>query len=169
MKTRALRMVLVMITREGETQRALQPGRMIRTHGESAMNTPPSSRSIIVSEASKRHSGTTVRSCMEVADPGWYNREGDKTAPHEFWSGAAAAVRAGQVNGTLGKPLVISETGAGGIYEWSDNTTDVKWSLLYQAEIIAGDVDEAISNENISGITLWHLYDCMSFRPALCR
>jgi hypothetical protein len=35
----------------------------------------------------------------------------------------------------------------------------VKWSLLYQAEIVGACVDEAISNDNISGITLWHLFD----------
>jgi len=32
-------------------------------------------------------------------------------------------------------------------------------TLKYQAEIIGADVDVAISNENISGITLWHFYD----------
>ena len=41
---------------------------------------------------------------------------------------------------TLGKPFTISETGASGIYEWDRNTTDVKWSLKYQSEIIGGDV-----------------------------
>jgi beta-glucuronidase len=70
-------------------------------------------------------------------------------------------VRAGTTNGTLGKPFVISETGAGGVWEWSEtaNSTDDKWTLLYQAEIIGGDVDTALSNKNISGITLWHFYD----------
>lgn len=29
----------------------------------------------------------------------------------------------------------------------------------YQAEVIAGDVDVALANPNISGITLWHFYD----------
>lgn len=58
-----------------------------------------------------------------------------------------------------GKPLVISETGAGGIFEWSKNETDDKWTLNYQTEIISSDVDVAISNHNISGISLWHFYD----------
>jgi beta-glucuronidase len=95
--------------------------------------------------------------------PGWYNQFGDKSAPKRFWTEQAAGVRAGLSKsgaaGTLGKPMVISETGAGGIFEWSNNDTDVKWTLNYQTEIIASDVDVAINNENISGITLWHFYD----------
>eukprot|EP00040_Diaphanoeca_grandis_P027128 m.153731 g.153731 ORF g.153731 m.153731 type:complete len:657 (-) comp30845_c0_seq1:445-2415(-) len=90
--------------------------------------------------------------------PGWYNREGDKDAPLS-WNSVAASVQAGTTNGTKGKPFVISETGAGGLFEWSDNATDAKWTLKYQSEIIIGDVNVAISNINISGITLWHFYD----------
>jgi len=90
--------------------------------------------------------------------PGWYNQEGNVHAPL-VWNDKANAVRAGLNGTTLGKPFTISETGASGIYEWDDNTTDVKWSLKYQSEIIAGDVDVSISNGNISGLTLWHFYD----------
>lgn len=52
----------------------------------------------------------------------------------------------------MGKPFVISETGAGGIYEWSNNATAAKWTLKYQTEIISEDVDVALSNSNISGM-----------------
>jgi hypothetical protein len=91
--------------------------------------------------------------------PGWYNGHGvNKTI--SYWNSAADGVRSGSTNGTLGKPFVISETGAGGIWEWSEqaNSTDDKWTLLYQAEIIGGDVDTALSNKNISGITLWFVH-----------
>merc|ERR1719473_1743449 len=71
----------------------------------------------------------------------------------------ANKVRAGSVKDTKGKPFVISETGAGGIFEWSNNASSVKWTLKYQADIIGQDVDVALVNENISGITLWHFYD----------
>jgi len=86
--------------------------------------------------------------------PQWYNQQ-DAT---EHWNKCATEVR------TWGKPFVIAETGAGGIYEWSDNKTgpdgkDVKWTLAYQADIIAKDVDVCIANDNISGLTLWHFYD----------
>ena len=59
----------------------------------------------------------------------------------------------------MGKPLVISETGAGGIYEWGHNATDAQWTLRYQSEVIVADVDVALSNERISGLTLWHFFD----------
>ena len=45
---------------------------------------------------------------------------GDLTAPARVWNGYANAVRAGTTksgpNATKGKPFVISETGAAGIY-----------------------------------------------------
>merc|ERR1712139_49111 len=78
------------------------------------------------------------------------------------WEEAARSVRAGTTSskeGTLGKPFVISETGAGGIYEWDANATDDKWTLKFQTEIISQDVDVALANDNISGITLWHFFD----------
>ena len=40
------------------------------------------------------------------------------------------------------KPFSISETGAGGVWEWK-NATDCKWSLLYQKELVAQDVKGA--------------------------
>jgi len=94
--------------------------------------------------------------------PGWYDHPGDLDAPREHWTEAAGKVRAGTTAsgaGTLGKPFVISETGAGGIFEWDANETDAKWTLKYQAEIVGNDVDIAIKDENISGITLWHFFD----------
>jgi beta-glucuronidase len=90
--------------------------------------------------------------------PGWYNHGGDVKAPAEQWNKFADGVRAGAPNGTRGKPFVISETGAGGVFEWQ-NSSDVKWTLNYQQEIIDGDVDVALGNPNISGIALWHFYD----------
>jgi len=88
---------------------------------------------------------------------------GDLTAPARVWNGYANAVRAGTTksgpNATKGKPFVISETGAAGIYEWDDNATDAKWTLKYQTEIVTRDVDVALRNDNVSGLTLWHFFD----------
>jgi beta-glucuronidase len=95
--------------------------------------------------------------------PGWYNKMGHAKYGKTFWPAQASGVRAGVTSSgseaTRGKPFVISETGAGGIYEWSQNTTDAEWTLKYQEEVILTDVAVAIENENISGITLWHLFD----------
>jgi len=110
--------------------------------------------------------------------PGWYDHSGDKAAPVTWWNKYMNDIRAGNTSsgpsGTLGKPMVISETGAGGIFEWSDNSTDAKWTLKYQAEIIGSDVDVALANDNVSGITLWHFYDfkvdnCGSQWPCRCH
>lgn len=103
--------------------------------------------------------------CLEHASliafndyPMWYS----SVAPAEAWNHLANAVRAGASksgNHTLGKPMVISETGAGGIYEWDSNTTSDKWTLNFQTQVISEDVDVALANDNISGITLWHFFD----------
>ena len=66
-------------------------------------------------------------------------------------------------NHTLGKPVVVSETGAGGIYEWSDNKTDAKWTLNYQTEIISEDVKAVLSDVKYSGMTIWHLFDFKTY------
>jgi hypothetical protein len=31
----------------------------------------------------------------------------------------------------VGKPFIISETGAGGIFEWSDTVAAARWTLSY--------------------------------------
>lgn len=63
--------------------------------------------------------------------PGWYNHAGDPSATAS-WNDKANAVAAGTTasgKATIGKPFVISETGAGGIFEWWNNATDAKWTL----------------------------------------
>lgn len=92
----------------------------------------------------------------------WYDLSGNKSAP-KLWNTFAAAVQQGTTKsgprGTVGKPMLISETGAGGIFEWDANQTDVKWTLAYQTEIVGLDVDVALDNDFISGISLWHFND----------
>lgn len=94
--------------------------------------------------------------------PGWYDHSGNASAPTYYWNQFAAAVQQGTTHSgsaTVGKPMLISETGAGGIFEWDHNTTVVKWALNYQSEVIGNDVDVALANDFISGIALWHFYD----------
>jgi len=87
--------------------------------------------------------------------PGWYGGVGDLSAPARHWNLEAKAVATKHP----GKPFVISETGAGGIFEWDANATDEQWTQRYQVEIIERDVDVALGNGQISGITLWHYFD----------
>ncbi|KAG7352478.1 beta-galactosidase [Nitzschia inconspicua] len=81
--------------------------------------------------------------------PGWYQT----SDPSEYWNAIASAAA------LTTKPFIISETGAGGIYEWTHNTTATMWTLDYQTQVISQDVDNAIANPNISGICLWHFFD----------
>mmetsp|Transcript_17243 Transcript_17243/g.51472 ORF Transcript_17243/g.51472 Transcript_17243/m.51472 type:complete len:663 (-) Transcript_17243:22-2010(-) len=94
--------------------------------------------------------------------PGWYNHPNNASAGL-LWNGLVQQVMEGTTAsgaGTLGKPFTISETGAGGIFEWDDNGTSMaQWTLNYQTAVIETDVDVALSNENVSGITLWHFTD----------
>lgn len=89
--------------------------------------------------------------------PKWYNGED----PRYQWNKFANGVRAGEPKGSLGKPFVISETGAGGIYEWSHNKTDAKWTLKLQTEIISEDVSVALENDNVSGKLLFYFILCV--------
>merc|ERR1740138_389461 len=81
--------------------------------------------------------------------PSWYTHD---ESPAKHWSRMAAFVRSKYP----GKPFVISETGAGAIYEWAHNSTDAMWTQRLQANIISQDVDVALNNSGISGVTLWH-------------
>ena len=95
--------------------------------------------------------------------PGWYVQPGNASAPRAVWNAFADGVFAGQTASgaaaTRGKPFVISETGGGGIFEWSDNKTAAKWTLKYQTEVVGADVDVALANAHVSGVTLWHFMD----------
>eukprot|EP00934_Nitzschia_sp_Nitz4_P001701 Nitzschia sp. Nitz4//scaffold180_size44305//9875//11896//NITZ4_007235-RA/size44305-processed-gene-0.18-mRNA-1//-1//CDS//3329539455//1701//frame0 len=87
--------------------------------------------------------------------PGWYH----DTNPTQYWQKLASEIHAGNLDHSQGKPFLISETGAAGIYEWTTNTSASKWTLEYQNQVLLEDVDVAIHNINISGITLWHFFD----------
>ena len=101
--------------------------------------------------------------CFAVVDvvshngyPGWYVFNAH---PTDYWGRIANKLQDGSNPDTKGKPFIISETGASGIYEWDNNETAVPWTLKYQTQVIAEDVDVALANTNISGISLWHFFD----------
>lgn len=112
-----------------------------------------------ITYASNRHGSDKCYDAATVISnngyPNWYSSE----VPADFWNRLANDVRAGKPPFGTGKPYIISETGAGGIYEWNNNKTAVKWSLDFQTNILLQDVDAAIENANISGVALWHFFD----------
>lgn len=64
------------------------------------------------------------------------------------------------------KPFIISETGAAGIWEWSDNISastgkaePPRWSQAYQRMLVLEDAKTGLADPNISGIVLWQLTD----------
>jgi len=118
----------------------------------------------LTSYASNKLGGDACLHTVDVVSfnsyPGWY---GQKIPIASTWNSYANNIREGKYPGSSGKPFFISETGAAGIYEWSHNKTAGRWTLAYQSKVIAEDVDVAIANNNISGITLWHFMDFKTY------
>ena len=57
-----------------------------------------------------------------------YDHRGQPDEATAFWARMAAWVRSHYPRA----PFVISETGAGGIFEWSHNATKAPWTTAYQ-------------------------------------
>eukprot|EP01061_Rhynchopus_euleeides_P009140 TRINITY_DN18285_c0_g4_i1.p1 TRINITY_DN18285_c0_g4~~TRINITY_DN18285_c0_g4_i1.p1 ORF type:complete len:638 (+),score=241.78 TRINITY_DN18285_c0_g4_i1:86-1915(+) len=96
--------------------------------------------------------------CLEHTDlvafnsyPGWYQED---QVPAEFWGEQAAWVGQNYPD----KPFMISETGASGVYEWT-NSSDVRWSQKYQTNLVTQDVKFALGDARVAAITLWQLTD----------
>jgi len=99
--------------------------------------------------------------CLDIADvisfnsyPAWYDHQGDLNSITPFWQSQADWVHTHFPK----KPFLISECGAGGIYEWT-NATDPYWSQRYQSEVVERSAQFAVSNEIVSGITIWQFND----------
>ncbi|GHV26413.1 beta-glucuronidase [Clostridia bacterium] len=96
--------------------------------------------------------------CMHLADivsyniySGWYEKR-DTT---EFLNSLVAWT---DENGGVGKPYIISEFGAGGIYGFRD-TRHVKWSEERQAEIIDENLTVYCHHEVVRGVIIWQFCD----------
>ena len=69
-----------------------------------------------------------------------------------------------------GKPLLISEIGAGAVYGYRSNTKE-KWTEDYQALALEEQVTSILSDEDLSGVIIWQYADCrvdggwFHFRP----
>lgn len=75
-----------------------------------------------------------------------YDHPGDLAYIQTFWQQQVDWVRANWPH----KPFAISETGAGGVFEWT-NSSDPRWSQGYEAEVVQRDAQFAVSNVNVSG------------------
>ena len=61
-----------------------------------------------------------------------------------------------------GKPIVVSETGACGLYGRREASA-ASWSEDYQAEYVANALDWAFAATNVSGIAIWQFADSASY------
>ena len=62
-------------------------------------------------------------------------------------------------HGAAGKPVIISEIGAGAVYGYHDPGA-MKWTEERQAEIMVRQIDAVLSDESCCGIFLWQFADC---------
>ncbi|MBP3657666.1 MAG: beta-glucuronidase [Clostridia bacterium] len=83
--------------------------------------------------------------------PLWYH----PTDPTLHVKNMAAYVEA---NGGAGKPVIVSEIGAGAIYGYRDPGA-MKWTEERQAQIIARQIDAVLSHPDCAGIFLWQFAD----------
>ena len=63
-----------------------------------------------------------------------------------------------QTTGGKGKPFLITEIGAGGIYGYR-NPYHSKWTEEYQAEALKNQLHGVLENENCCGVYIWQFCD----------
>ena len=97
--------------------------------------------------------------CLDLPDivsyniySGWYNNDPIYETLEDF---------IGYINsaGGAGKPLIISEFGAGAIYGFRD-TAHRRWSEEKQSDIIEESLNVYMNDKRISGVFIWQLCDC---------
>ncbi len=61
--------------------------------------------------------------------------------------------------GGAGKPLLISEIGAGAIYGFRSNNQE-KWTEEYQQYALTEQITSILYDEDLSGVIIWQYSDC---------
>lgn len=89
------------------------------------------------------------------AYPGWYD-DLDAT-PAECLARLMDKVRA---LGGAGKPVIISEIGAGAISGYHDPLGRVKWSEERQCDLLRAQVSAVMARQECVGVFIWQLADC---------
>ncbi|ETO00451.1 Beta-galactosidase [Reticulomyxa filosa] len=86
--------------------------------------------------------------------PGWYEQLFNLSYVVEFWSNISYFAQLQWP----GKPFLISESGASGIYEYR-NTTPVEWSQMYHEQVVEAEITTMFVSPYISGMTMWQFAD----------
>lgn len=84
--------------------------------------------------------------------PGWYTDAPTKAVVDALW-------QAVQRCGGKGKPLIISEIGAGALYGYRDSG-ESKWSEERQREILLEQVNTLLEHPRVAGFFIWQFCDC---------
>lgn len=90
--------------------------------------------------------------------PGWYDHPLNISYVPTFWGEQVDWVAANWPY----KPMAVSETGGGGVWEWSNDTAPYPgpfWSQQYQKWLVAADASFISNNTRVSGLTLWQFSD----------
>lgn len=84
--------------------------------------------------------------------PLWYDKRtvAQYIADLETWINSA---------GGAGKPIIVSETGAGAIYGYRTETED-KWSEEYQVTALQEILENIFAEPSFTGVFLWQFADC---------
>lgn len=97
--------------------------------------------------------------CLDLVDivsfniyPGWYFDDSTKN----YLTGLKDWIAKTEGKG---KPLIISEIGAGAIYGFR-SSNKAKWTEEYQAELLEEQIRAVLSDEQCSGVILWQFADC---------
>ncbi|MDL2300940.1 beta-glucuronidase [Lachnospiraceae bacterium OttesenSCG-928-D06] len=84
--------------------------------------------------------------------PGWYT---DSSTAEFLEEGTKWA----EENGGLGKPILISEIGAGAVYGYRD-ARHAKWTEERQEELLTEQLQTIFEKERYSGAIIWQFADC---------
>ncbi|ADL50469.1 glycoside hydrolase family 2 protein [Clostridium cellulovorans] len=97
--------------------------------------------------------------CLDLVDivsfniyPGWYHNTPLKDSLNALKNFVNSKEGAG-------KPLLISEIGAGAIYGFRSNNME-KWTEEYQQYILTEQLTSILSDEELSGVIIWQYADC---------
>ena len=84
--------------------------------------------------------------------PRWYHETPVRTALDQ-------KIREADENGGAGKPVIVSEIGAGAIYGFHDPFGEAKWSEERQCRILEEQLRAVLSHPDVSGVFLWQFAD----------
>lgn len=110
----------------------------------------------LLTTASCRHFNDLTFGMVDVVSlniyPKWYSN----STPTAFFEKCKEYL---EQSGGAGKPILISECGAGAVYGYR-GFSEVKWTEDYQAKLLAELIEAFTTRADVSGIILWQYADC---------